>query len=442
MRVLVIGAGLSGLTTAYCLARAGIDVTVIEKEKYVGGRVKSGSYGGLSWECGAQFIGAMYPQTNDLLDKTGLQQGITPIKMRVDVISGQARYPLCRYSPFCLYPRFSTLSWLKRTALVKLGLFLWSHRARLNISNLADGETLDDISFGEWAESFLGPELVRQYFDPVSMALFFQPARHISRLVPLTLIRAPYKCRINSLRGGLSQLPMALAKAVKVMKNTSASMVELSPNGIAVEAALPEGNKTTLSADRVVFAVPPQVALSLLADPVGAIGRDSCDFLNTAHFIGVSVTCLVLSSPLVKGLYGYIFGPGEAGLTSISFGQNTETAPNRPTSATIISAGEKSSSGVLAGVPTNNANSPDLLKLAEHYVPGLSQRVVERGDYYWRHALPCFPPGRVREIGNYLSKKKPSIISFCGDYLGGPGIEGAITSGIRAAGEVISSLIT
>ena len=43
MRVLVIGAGLSGLTTAYCLARAGIDVTVIEKENYVGGRVKSDS---------------------------------------------------------------------------------------------------------------------------------------------------------------------------------------------------------------------------------------------------------------------------------------------------------------------------------------------------------------------------------------------------------------
>ena len=39
--IVVIGAGISGLTTAYLLSKKGFDVTVIEKNNSVGGSIES-----------------------------------------------------------------------------------------------------------------------------------------------------------------------------------------------------------------------------------------------------------------------------------------------------------------------------------------------------------------------------------------------------------------
>ncbi|PNX63383.1 cyclopropane fatty acid synthase, partial [Trifolium pratense] len=37
MRVAVVGAGISGLVSAYTLAKAGVNVVLYEKEEYIGG---------------------------------------------------------------------------------------------------------------------------------------------------------------------------------------------------------------------------------------------------------------------------------------------------------------------------------------------------------------------------------------------------------------------
>jgi cyclopropane-fatty-acyl-phospholipid synthase len=39
MRVAVVGAGISGLVSAYTLAKAGVNVVLYEKEDYLGGNV-------------------------------------------------------------------------------------------------------------------------------------------------------------------------------------------------------------------------------------------------------------------------------------------------------------------------------------------------------------------------------------------------------------------
>ena len=39
--IIVIGAGISGLTSAYLLSKKGFDVTIIEKNNSVGGSIES-----------------------------------------------------------------------------------------------------------------------------------------------------------------------------------------------------------------------------------------------------------------------------------------------------------------------------------------------------------------------------------------------------------------
>lgn len=52
MRVAVIGSGISGLVSAYTMAKAGLDVVLYEKEDYLGGHAKTVTFDGVDLDLG------------------------------------------------------------------------------------------------------------------------------------------------------------------------------------------------------------------------------------------------------------------------------------------------------------------------------------------------------------------------------------------------------
>lgn len=72
MRVVIVGAGVAGLTAGRILHRAGCDVTIYEKSDGIGGRIRSDRTRGFILDRGFQVLFTAYPAAQRQLDYPGL----------------------------------------------------------------------------------------------------------------------------------------------------------------------------------------------------------------------------------------------------------------------------------------------------------------------------------------------------------------------------------
>ena len=71
--VLVVGAGIAGLTCARELERSGLEVEVLEASDAVGGRVRTDVVDGFRCDRGFQLVNPAYPALRDLVDVGALE---------------------------------------------------------------------------------------------------------------------------------------------------------------------------------------------------------------------------------------------------------------------------------------------------------------------------------------------------------------------------------
>ena len=69
MKILVVGAGISGCVCAHRLAEAGHDVTLVEKGRGVGGRMSTRRMSGARIDHGAQFFTVRDQRMKGLLEQ-------------------------------------------------------------------------------------------------------------------------------------------------------------------------------------------------------------------------------------------------------------------------------------------------------------------------------------------------------------------------------------
>ena len=70
--VVVVGAGLAGLSAAHHLAESGLDVLVVEAGDAVGGRIRTDEVDGFLLDRGFQLYNPAYPEGSRVLDHRGL----------------------------------------------------------------------------------------------------------------------------------------------------------------------------------------------------------------------------------------------------------------------------------------------------------------------------------------------------------------------------------
>src|SRR4051812_5111502 len=151
----VIGAGITGLTTAFYLLRAGAKVTILEAASQVGGLATHFDFGAFSWD---KFYHCILTSDNallQLLDDLCLTSELHWIETKTGFFANDHLYSMSSALDFLLFPPLTL--WQK----VRLGLGI------VYASRIRDGRSLEKKLASEWLISVFGVENYRKMWGPL-----------------------------------------------------------------------------------------------------------------------------------------------------------------------------------------------------------------------------------------------------------------------------------
>jgi monoamine oxidase len=270
-RVIVVGAGFSGLAAAYELSHAGADVTVLEARNRIGGRVLSfhDLVSGGTVEGGAELIGSNHPVWLRYRDRFGLTfRDVTEEDLEAPIVLGGKR----------LSASEAEALWESMDA----GL----NRMNEDAARLPDpfapwtapeAAALDRRSLASWLGTLEALPLARAGIDAQLTADNGVRTAWQSYLGNLAMVKGGgvekywTESEVFRCRGGNQQLAARLAAAVgadRVRTRTIVTAIDVS--GPVARVTLADGAR--LEADHVVLSVPPPVWNRIAFEPLLPVG--------------------------------------------------------------------------------------------------------------------------------------------------------------------------
>jgi phytoene dehydrogenase-like protein len=273
--ILILGAGLAGLSCAFRIAQAHPhpitrnDLVVLEREARVGGRIRSLKIGTRVINLGAlTFQPEHYPRYVSLLNELGLESAVREIPRHGMIFGSDGQ---------SLRADNTALAWEVLKGLVGRGLFTTRQAVQLlrfyvfyRHLNSPQGEgdlmALHEMSMLEWSRRFgFDADLQRMVVEPFTRLCFCGPGE-VSAAFGVFLLGSNFSHPAN-LVGGIGQVAEALAGRLDGLIETQALALEVNrePSGFAT-VYLQQGRLRRLHSRIIVIAVPASVASRLVPE--------------------------------------------------------------------------------------------------------------------------------------------------------------------------------
>ena len=211
--VLVVGAGLAGLSCAYELSQKGRKVLVIEAQSYAGGRTSSFDDNGMQVESGLHRYIGYYSALPKLLKKCGVKIGdIVTWEEKADILIKNENKKLV----LGLAPLFGPIK-TARGVLGNNDILTVQDKLSLipffisGFSSYIFSDKLDNYTVAEYANlHHVSEKSKRLILEPLSSGIFFMPPENYSAYAFFGLF-APaigkfYKMRIGAFLGGMTDV--------------------------------------------------------------------------------------------------------------------------------------------------------------------------------------------------------------------------------------------
>jgi oxygen-dependent protoporphyrinogen oxidase len=273
-KVVVIGGGISGLSAAYDLTRAGAHCTILERQSRPGGVIETRIFDGCTLECGPDSFLSAKPAALALIKELGLEG---------DVIGSndhrRTTY-IWKHGALVALPEGVMMIVPSRVMpIVKSPLLGWATKIRMGLEYFRKPGESHDRSVAEFVTDHFGQETLDYLAEPLLSGVYGgDPAQlSVGSVLPRflqmeakygSLVRGVLAGRLKggpsgplfrTLKGGLSQLVEALATRVSVCR-AAVETIERASHGFRLRA---DGN--WIDADQVIVACPAWSASRLVS---------------------------------------------------------------------------------------------------------------------------------------------------------------------------------
>lgn len=252
MKLVVVGAGLSGLAAAYRLQQAGVEVEVIEAGARAGGRCKVLKTHGFLVDLCPEISAASYERFFAMARAAGLGDDIIDCSPVVSSLRDGRMIDIDTRSLRSLV--FTPLLSWNAKARLALGLLRkLSLIRRANAFKLGDLAALDDpaISAEDFAVKAFGREAADYLVDPLMRTLGGSEMGQVSQLTALGGVNS-WASSMVTIRGGLYRVPEGIAAKLPVRYRTKVTHVRERANGVEIDVTDEQGAAQTLQADHCI----------------------------------------------------------------------------------------------------------------------------------------------------------------------------------------------
>ena len=306
--VAVVGGGVSGLICARRLSQQGIQVTLFEAEKLLGGEIQTTTFAGHHIDMGAEAVHVSAPGMQELISELGLSEELISSNAGMSWLwtrRGLRRLPagVGPSGPRSLRP------------VLAAGVMSMRGLVRAGLEPLVPRRIPpEDMGVGEYVGQRFGREVVERFVDPVLGSLHAGDVYKLSlrTLTPeLSTIADSGASVMLSRRGQKSGPPLSFATwvgglsilvrqlltgtDVEVRTSTPVASVRTLPNG---RFQIQESNGKRMEVDGVVLAVPSRIAAQI----IGPVSQKVADILGQIRYASVATVLVAYPLDAVKGV--------------------------------------------------------------------------------------------------------------------------------------------
>ena len=443
-KVIVIGAGLAGLSAGYELTRMGHDVTILEARTRPGGRVhtlRDGFSEGLHVEAGATRIPDHHHFTLDYAEHFGL--ALDPFEPPDSPATYHVRGQRIMVQPG------QDAEWPYRLTPEEKKLGLKGIRQKYIGSMFGE---LGDVTDPNWP-----PDALKKYdqmdrsdfwrsrgasseaINLLSVGGFDDRADTVSALFMLRNAALNQKMtRYYKIRGGSDFLPKAFASRLAEKIYYAAPVVRIEQDGQGVRAVfLHAGSYQTLTGDRLICAVPFTVQKNIEVSPAFSVEKQTA--IEQLPYRSVSKIFLQSRKRfwLAEGLTGFA-------MTDLPIREVWDMTYQQPGTRGILQTYPMSYHSRRVTAMSENERISFALEQAEKIFPGMREN-FEGGvtkcwdeDEWARGATSFYKPGQITSLLPHVARPEGRV-HFAGEHTSvwiDGWMQAALESGNRVAREV------